>query len=159
MLLTAFYFFDLLPFAIFFGIAVYMWMAPYYKKLSARAFTEFFQGVDPYMKIWARNLVLAELLLSLTIAVVHTSKGQWAGASLAFVVFLTAVASLVIAVRGNVPLNIIMTTWDPRSPPADWAVIRDRWFTFHHWRGCVETLGFLLLLIGAFCYLAKDAAG
>jgi len=43
----------LLPAAFFFGVAVYMVMAPCCDKLSGRSFTEFFQTVDPYMKVRA----------------------------------------------------------------------------------------------------------
>lgn len=153
LLQTVLYVLDLLPFAVFFGIAVYMWMAPYYRQVSARAFIEFFQGVDPYMKVWAKRLVLTQLFLSLVIVISHLVQRQWLPGALSTGAFLGAVVSLVLAIRGNVPLNEVMTKWDPASPPADWAEVRDRWLWWHHVRAIAETAGFLLLLAAALCYV------
>lgn len=155
MVITSLYFLTLLPFAAFFGIAVYMVIAPVYDELSAAAFIEFFQKLDPYMKVWARVLLLAELVLTIALLVLqHRTLFAPAGL-LTILAFAFALGSLVVAVRGNVPLNRQMDHWNPLEPPAGWTEIRDRWLSFHRLRGAFETAGFLCLLAAAFFHASQ----
>jgi hypothetical protein len=64
VVILALYGFALLPYAAFFGIAVYLFLAPCYDKLSGRTFLEFFQKIDPYMRVRAPLLSLAQVGLT-----------------------------------------------------------------------------------------------
>ena len=54
-----------LGYALFLGIGFYFVVAPCYGKLSSRTFIEFFQGLDRYMKVRAKSLMLLRLAGSL----------------------------------------------------------------------------------------------
>lgn len=149
MVLTALFGLALLPYAAFFGIAAYLFLAPCYDKLSGRAFVEFFQAIDPYMKVRARRLSL--LRLALTLPLLGLLYHQWAALPfwLTLPALLAAVASAGIAVRGNVPLNQMKDRWSPLDPPAGWEQVRDRWLRYHHLRGAADMAAFALLLAAA----------
>jgi ribosomal protein S10 len=127
----------LLPYATFFGIAVYLFIAPCYDKMSAQTFIEFFQTVDPYMKVWAKRLLLMQI--ALTILLLVLMHNQWTSLSswLTLLGLMISVTSMEIAIKGNVPLNRQMDRWSPLNPPLDWERVRDRWLYYHHLRGVV----------------------
>jgi hypothetical protein len=149
LLITALFGLALLPYAAFFGIAVYLLVAPCYDKLSGRAFIEFFQKIDPYMRFWAPLLSLAQI--ALTLALLGLLHDQWTTLPfwLILAALLTAGISMAIAVRGNVPLNRQMDHWPPAAPPVGWEQVRDRWLCCHRLRGVAAITGFVLLLAAA----------
>jgi hypothetical protein len=65
--ITTAYVVALLLYATWFGVAIYMFLAPCYSQLSGPAFIEWFQKIDPYMKVRARQLIVAQLVLTLLI--------------------------------------------------------------------------------------------
>src|SRR5262245_9134683 len=155
---TALYGLALLPSAAFFGIAVYLLVAPAYAQLSARAFIEFFHEVDPYMKVWAPPLSLAQLVL--TLSLLGLTCHQWAPVPF----WLTAAALLLgvagfITVRGNGPLERQMDRWWSESPPPGWERVRDRWLRNHDRRGAAEIGSFVLLLAAALLHSSSRGPG
>ncbi len=57
----------------------------------------------------------------------------------AAVVFCLLAAALVTRF-GNQPVNAIVMTWNPQSPPAEWAQLRDAWWQWHMVRTGVEVI-------------------
>ncbi|MEV0643843.1 DUF1772 domain-containing protein [Phytomonospora sp. NPDC050363] len=51
-------------------------------------------------------------------------------------------AIFVLTLVVNVPINTDQLGWDPLSPPADWAAVRDRWQTAHVVRTVLGALAF-----------------
>jgi Domain of unknown function (DUF1772) len=146
----------LLPYATFFGIAVYIFIAPCYDKMSAQAFIEFFQNVDPYMKVWAKRLLLIQITLTILLLVFLGDRWTSLTIWLVLVGLITSFTSLAIAIKGNVPLNRQMDRWSPFNPPLDWERVRDRWLYYHHLRGVVEIIGFLSVLSSAMMYASRE---
>jgi hypothetical protein len=143
---TIVYALALLLYATWFGIAVYMVIAPCYDKLSPPTFIEWFQKIDPYMRVRARQLLLGQLfvtLLLLGLAFDLSSPAFW----LTAIALMTTIVSMMVAVRGNVPINRQMDKWSPSAPPADWEHVRDRWLRYHGQRGFAEGAGFLAMLV------------
>jgi uncharacterized membrane protein len=136
----------LLPYAAFFGIAVYLFIAPCYTKLSGRSFIEFFQKIDPFMKVRAPLLALAQIALTLLLLafLVHPWRGL--PFCLTLGALLSAVISMTIAIKGNAPLNRKMDRWSPADPPPSWEQVRDQWLRLHALRGVMGVAGFVLLL-------------
>jgi hypothetical protein len=139
-LITALYGLALLPAAVLFGIAVYLFIAPAYDK------------VDPSMQVRAPRLSLARFALLLLL--LGLTGRQWAGIPfwLTAAAWLLGVVSMVIAVRGNVPLNRQMDHWSPDDPPLGWETVRDRWLPYQDLRGAAEAASFVLLLSAALLY-------
>lgn len=145
----------LLPFAVFFGIAVYFFIAPCYDELSSATFIEFFQKVDPYMKVWARRLLLSQIALTLLLLTLLSTRWMTLPFALTLLALLMAFTSLIIAVKGNVPINRRMDHWSPVEPPKEWEEVRDRWLRYHSLRGIAEVTGFLVLLSAALVYASR----
>lgn len=68
---------------------------------------------------------------------------------LASVAFALWVAATVVTVIYNVPVNKMATTWNPASPPADWAELRRAWHVGQTIRTCLVVPGFACLLAAA----------
>jgi uncharacterized membrane protein len=49
----------------------------------------------------------------------------------------------------NQPINAIVMTWDPQSPPAEWTLLRDQWWQWHILRTGIALVGFALLVFAA----------
>jgi hypothetical protein len=145
VLLAALYGLALLPAAFFFGIAVYLWMAPCYDKVPGRAFAEWFQAIDPYMRVGAKWTQLIQLAFTLPLLALTAG---WPFGLVCGSLGLS-LGMLVLAVRGNMPLNRQMRTWNPTDLPAGWERVRDRWLRVHDWRGVAAAGAFTLLLAAA----------
>jgi hypothetical protein len=147
--ITALYGAALLAFAVYFGIAVFMLIAPSYDKLSGRGFVEYFQKTDPYMRGRAPLISLAQV--ATTLPLLGLTCDRWAALPfwLTLLALATALVAAAVAVQGNVPLNRQMERWSPAEPPPGWEQVRDRWLRYHHLRGAASIAGFVLLLAAA----------
>jgi hypothetical protein len=58
------------------------------------------------------------------------------------------VADMLIAVKGNIPLNTYINTWTTGSYPSNWEVYRSKWFSLYHTRQAINITGFVSLLVG-----------
>lgn len=65
------------------------------------------------------------------------------------VAFFALITDILLALRGNMPINNRINTWKPDLYPADWEVYRDKWFFFFRWRQIAGSVGFVSLLLGA----------
>lgn len=145
----------LLPYAFFFGIAAYFFVAPCYAEMSGYAFIELFQKIDPYMKVWAKRLLLTQVASTLVLLGLLYAYGEPLPFVLSLLALGTALVSLIIAVKGNVPINREMDHWLPDAPPKDWEQVRDRCLRYHYLRGKAEIIGFLSLLCASLLYTAR----
>jgi uncharacterized membrane protein len=62
------------------------------------------------------------------------------------------VAAALVTRFGNQPINAIVMTWNPQSPPAEWTQLRDTWWRWHTVRASAGIVGLgltLLAVLGA----------
>ncbi|MDO9374624.1 MAG: hypothetical protein Q7T76_09405 [Ferruginibacter sp.] len=59
------------------------------------------------------------------------------------------VLEIILAVKGNVPINRVINSWSADQYPANWQDYRNRWLSIFAKRQAVSILGFLSLLVGA----------
>ncbi|MBC7887118.1 MAG: hypothetical protein H7Z13_04465 [Ferruginibacter sp.] len=59
------------------------------------------------------------------------------------------IADIILAVKGNVPINKIINTWSVETYPHNWTDYRARWLSIFAKRQIVNIVGFLSLLLGA----------
>lgn len=137
----------LLLYATWFRIAMFLFIAPCYDKLSGPTFIEWFQKIDPYMKIRAPQLMMSQLVVTLLLLILLHDRSAAPEFWLTGVAFVLTVVAMVIAVRGNVPLNRQMDHWSASSPPDQWEEIRDQWLHYQRLRGIAEIAGFVMLLV------------
>ncbi len=88
---------------------------------------------------------LASSLLQTSFSVVNPS-GLLFKAS--FVSLIILVVDVLLAVKGNIPLNKFISSWTSSSYPDNWKDYRNRWFALYHKRQVLNIAGFITLLIG-----------
>ena len=88
--------------------------------------------------------ILASVMLALA---VFRERGTARWLPLTAVILL--LATLVISVSINVPINMAQLDWSVTAPPADWSAVRDRWQLAHVARFTTSVLAFVLLTAAA----------
>jgi len=61
--------------------------------------------------------------------------------------FIFTIISLAVTRFGSVPINLLIKTWDPSSPPSDWLLILKKWNFYNSIRTITSIGSFLLLLL------------
>ncbi len=150
------YFVALLLYATWFGIAMFMFIAPCYDKLAGPTFIEWFQKIDPYMKIRAPQLTVAQIVVTFLLLILLHDRSAAPEFQLTGVALVLTVVAMVVAVRGNVPLNCQMDQWSASSLPDHWEEIRDQWLLYHRLRGIAEVAGFVTLLVATLLYVSSE---
>jgi hypothetical protein len=135
-------------YAFFFGISLLQLIAPWEGQVSGKTFVDYHQAIDPYMAKWAKLLAQLQLVLTLLVLVTKYQQGLTLAFWLMSIAFGLVVTSVLVAIRGNVPLNEISRGWSPDELPVDWLAIRSRWISYHRTRAFINILGFGFSLAG-----------
>ena len=64
------------------------------------------------------------------------------------IALIALVADVLLAVKGNIPLNNFINSWTTINYPEDWKQYRSKWFTLYHVRQALNITGFVSLLAG-----------
>ena len=64
------------------------------------------------------------------------------------IALIALVADVLLAVKGNVPLNNFINSWTVINYPENWKQYRSKWFTLYHVRQALNITGFVSLLAG-----------
>lgn len=68
---------------------------------------------------------------------------------MASLAWICTVADILLTVKGNMPINNLVNTWQTTQYPADWQQYRDRWLQIFRWRQVAMIAGFIALLTAA----------
>ena len=133
-------------YAFFFGISLLQLIAPWERRVSGKTFIEYHQAIDPYMAKWAKLLAQTQLALTLVVLVMEYQQGLMVSFWLMSIALSLVVTSVLVAIRGNVPLNKLIKGWSVDELPRNWIAIRSQWLSYHHMRAWVNILSFGFLL-------------
>jgi hypothetical protein len=97
------------------------------RALPAEVYIATKQSMDREIPGLAKPLTIASLLAMAATATTAAASGAAAVALLAGAGLLAGLVALVAVLRGDLPINERMDTWDPAAPPADWQRWRERW--------------------------------
>lgn len=118
------------------------------KKMQATAYIETRKLIDLELK-QTLSLVyyisLASSVLLTAFAVVNPNGLLFICSIIAFVALLVDV---LLALKGNIPLNNAINNWTTTNYPANWQQYRSRWFNIYHIRQAVNIAGFITLVAG-----------
>lgn len=92
-------------------------------------------------------LGLLTILLTLTGAIVFRADREVV-MLMGFAVASFLAAGLVTRFL-NQPINAIVIQWIPHAPPADWTVLRERWWQWHELRTILSVGGLCLVIVAA----------
>jgi hypothetical protein len=107
------------------------------------------QAIDVAMPRYARPVTQAGVVLAAALAVVAAVAGAAGIAGLAAVAAAFEIIGLVAVLRGDLPINRQMSTWDAASPPPDWRATVARWERFFLIRTVATTAAFVAVTVGA----------
>jgi uncharacterized membrane protein len=68
---------------------------------------------------------------------------------LSVLALLLWIATIVVTLRYNAPVNALAAAWDPASPPDDWEALRDQWHFGQTLRTPLAVGSFVCLSVGA----------
>ncbi|GAB4025215.1 anthrone oxygenase family protein [Spirosoma koreense] len=120
------------------------------KNVSASTFIEQRKAIDlvigPYLKV----IYFGSILTGLMVLVLIRQQAPSRLFVLSTVALVLIIVDLVIAVRGNIPLNNQIQTWSPTHYPANWSEVRNQWLGYMQWRQVCSISGLFCLLLGLF---------
>lgn len=117
--------------------------------LGATAYTEIRKLIDLSMRASFKYVIYAALLANVLL-VIATIKTPGSLVFIAATIALLAlVAEITLTLKGNLPINDIINTWDANTIPANWETIRAKWFTVFQYRQIASITGFVSLVIAA----------
>ncbi len=117
------------------------------KNVSAGAFIEQRKAIDLVIAPWLKIIYPLSIVVSVAVLML---LGQPIGSSsfvLSLVALVLILADMVIAIRGDVPINREIQSWSVAAHPAHWADLRDQWFAYMRWRQLCSITGLLCLLL------------
>lgn len=117
--------------------------------LGASSYTELRKLTDTSMRASFKYVIYTALLANLFL-VISTAKTPGNLLFLTSIIALVAlVAEILLAVKGNIPINDVINTWSADNLPANWELFRTKWFAIFQYRQVASITGFISLLVGA----------
>jgi uncharacterized membrane protein len=119
------------------------------QNMSAAEYISFRKITDRNYRAKFKLVIYATLIsnLLLVIAAVINSSGSLS--ITAAIALALLVADMMVAVKGNLPINDTINTWTLDNYPANWADYRTKWLNLFHKRQILNLTGFASLLAGA----------
>ncbi|HZR82916.1 MAG TPA: hypothetical protein VFD92_17605 [Candidatus Binatia bacterium] len=130
-------------------LAYIFFMTAAQRALSAPAYVELRQRINPVMNRRVPAVYLVALATVLLLLALALAAGRWSLVATTTAALLCLVVDTAFMLRENAPINGIMDRWSPSAPPADWSDYREKWFAVYAYRQIAVLVGFLSLLVGA----------
>ena len=126
------------------GTSFGIWMGFNPVNLSATTYLEQQQSTIGSLNILMISLVVSATIITLIAAFLQKqNKSVFIALIFAAICFI---ACILISRFGNQPINDSIMTWNPNSIPANWTLLRDKWWSFHIMRTITELI--------ALCFIA-----
>jgi hypothetical protein len=119
------------------------------RALSAPAYIELRQRINPLMSRRLPAIYLGALVVALSLIVASARFANWNVLVTTTIAFLCLVMDVILMMRENLPINAVIDRWSPTNYPEDWEGYRTKWFAIFAYRQVVLLLGFFSLLVGA----------
>ncbi|WP_170131408.1 anthrone oxygenase family protein [Quadrisphaera granulorum] len=97
------------------------------RQLDPSTFVLTKHALDEAYPLLMKPLLLATLIVMALTTAAAAVSGRRRTALLAGTAVAALVVVLMAILRGDLPLNQQMATWDPSAPPADWREVRTEW--------------------------------
>lgn len=127
------------------GGVFFVVVAPSLGRLPGPAYVRYWQALNTDYGRAMPPFLLTCLALVLITCVLSYRRG-WLVFALTAGALLLVLCTIVLTVTQMEPINQLANTWNPDQPPADWAVLRQRWVTLHAVRTAIAVLAFAGLL-------------
>ncbi len=116
-------------------------------KLDAAGYIIFRQLIDASMMARLKYVMYAALIANtILVALLINTIGSLLFLS-ALLAGILLVVDMLIAVKGNLPINAVINSWSINNYPANWVEYRERWLKFFRYRQLAVITGFVSLVI------------
>jgi uncharacterized membrane protein len=118
--------------------------------LSASAYVE--QQQNAIRSLNTLLPVIGAACIALTVWLAILAKGDARARYLLVAAVVCLLTAALVTRFGNQPINAVVMTWNPGSPPPEWTQLRDTWWRWHIVRASAGMVGFglaLLAVLGA----------
>ena len=117
--------------------------------LNAVSYTETRKLIDLSMRASFKYVIYIALLANVLL-VITTIKTPGSLIFIASIIALLAlIAEITLTLKGNLPINDTINTWNANNIPANWETIRAKWFTIFQYRQIASITGFVSLVVAA----------
>ncbi|WP_162055837.1 DUF1772 domain-containing protein [Pontibacter pamirensis] len=119
--------------------------------ISMDAYAEIRNSTDKVIE-WPHKFVYpAAVLVGLIAVVLSFIKAPGSLVSITTAIaFVCVVVDLALAVKFNLPINAQFHTYQAGMQGVDWESLRNTWLQVLNYRGVLQVVGFLALLVGMF---------
>lgn len=118
------------------GVSFGIWIGFNPMNLPAATYIEQQQSMVGALRVLMASLVFTATIITVTSAYLQRNNKFVVIALLVAAVFF--IACILITGLGNKPIDDLMMTWTPDSPPNNWAELRDKWWMLHQLRTIAE---------------------
>ena len=118
------------------------------KKMQAAAYIETRQLIDEQLRSKLSLVYYMALATSVALIAFCVVNPNGLLFICSVIAFFALIVDVLLAIKGNVPLNKTIGTWTTTKYPGNWQQVRSRWFTLYHIRQAANIAGFIALLTG-----------
>lgn len=118
------------------------------KRMSPAAYIESRKLIDAELQnrlSLVYYLALAATILLTAFSVVNPNGILFVSSVIALIALVIDIA---IALKGNIPLNRTVNSWNANTYPENWKQVRSKWFSLYQVRQVANITGFICLLAG-----------
>jgi uncharacterized membrane protein len=118
------------------------------KKMQAASYIESRKLIDRELQSslsFVYYAAAAAIILLIAFSVVNPGGLVFITAIIALVALI---ADVILALKGNVPINKRINSWTETNYPLNWKLYRAKWFNLYHIRQVINIAGFVTLLCG-----------
>ena len=117
--------------------------------LEANPYTELRKLMDSNMRSNFKYVIYVALLANLLLLILNIKNPGSLLFITSTIAFVALIAEVLLAVKGNIPINNIINTWTSDNYPTNWTDYRTKWLNVFQYRQIANLAGFVSLLIGA----------
>ena len=117
--------------------------------LEANPYTELRKLMDSNMRSNFKYVIYVALLANLLLLILTIKNPSSLLFITSAIAFVALIAEVLLAVKGNIPINNIIYTWSSDNYPINWADYRTKWLNVFQYRQIANITGFVSLLISA----------
>lgn len=143
MITTFIRFLNIILVALLAGASFGIWMGFDPRIYSVTTYIEQQQHLVRSLNSLLVVLVIIATVVSITSAYIQRQHKAVFIALISATVFL--VSCIFISRFGNLPIQKEMLTWNANSYPENWAILRDKWWSFHIIRTIAELIALVLV--------------
>jgi hypothetical protein len=136
-------FLNIILVALLAGVSFGIWIGFNPSDLSASAYIEQQQNMLNSLRVLLIALVIIATLVTILSAYLQKINIPTFISLLIAAGFL--IGCILITRFGNKPIDDVVLTWTKDSVPADWTMLRDKWWSFHILRTTAEILALLII--------------